>query len=501
MKPARFEKIIIDPITRLEGHGKIIVVLDENKNVIKAYLQIPELRGFEKFLEGRMAEDANIITPRICGVCPTAHHMASTKALDDLFHAEPPLAAKKIRELVYNIFMLEDHALHFYVLAGPDFIVEPTAPKEERNILGVLKKVGDLGLKIISVRRKLRLINEEIMGKVVHPTFGRPGGISKPLSEDVVKELKEIIDQALWLAVTTENVFKKIIETNNEVAKYLKSDIYREETYYMGIVDDKNRLNFYDGKIRIVDPKGHEVAKFDAHDYLNYIAEHVEPWTYVKFPYFKTIGWRGFKDGIDSGVLCVAPLARLNVSDSMPTPRAQEAFEEMIKFMGEKPVHYTLAMHWARAIEMIYSAERIKELLEDPDILSKEVLNIPTKTPGPIGIGAVEAPRGTLIHHYESDERSILTKVNLLVATQFNAARISLDIDKAAKMFVRGTEISEGMLNMVEIAFRAYDPCFACATHAWPGGLKLVVEFYDSKGGYLGKKYLDANFTTACNID
>lgn len=499
MTLSRREKIVIDPITRLEGHGKIVAILDENRNCVRAYLQVPELRGFEKFLEGRVAEDAAVITPRICGVCPTAHHMASTKALDDLFHVDPPVAAKKIRELVYNIFMLEDHALHVYVLAGPDLIVGPTAPKEERNILGVLKRVGDLGVKIISLRRRLRKLNEKIMGKVVHPTFGRPGGISKPLDTEVIKELREIADKGIEMAVTTEKVFRKIVESSQEVAKLLTSDAYRAETYYMGLVDDKNRLNFYDGKIRVVDPRGREVAKFDVHDYLKYIAEHIEPWTYIKFPYLKTVGWKGLVDGVDSGVLCVAPLARLNVSDSMPTPRAQEAFEEMIKFFGEKPVHYTLAMHWARVVEMIYAAERIKELVEDPDIESREVLNIPTERPGPVGIGVVEAPRGTLIHHYESDERGVLTRANLLVATQFNAARINISVDRAARAFIRGGEIREGFLNMVEMAFRAYDPCFACGTHAVPGGLRLVVEMYSEKGDFIGRRYL-GEISGACDM-
>lgn len=323
------KEVVVDPITRLEGHGKIVAILNEKGDCVRAYLQVPELRGFEKFLEGRVAEDAAVITPRICGVCPTAHHMASTKALDDLFHAEPTVAAKKIRELVYNIFMLEDHALHFYVLAGPDFIVGPDAPKEERNVVGVLKKVGDLGLKIITVRRKFRKLNEKIMGRVTHPPFGRPGGISKPLEPDVVKELRESINQAIELATTTSKVLKDVVLADQKIYKLITSDAYRHETYYMGLVDEKNRLNFYDGKIRIVDQKGKEYAKFDVHDYLKYIGEHIDSWTYIKFPYLKPVGWKGFVDGANSGVLSVAPLARLNVSDSMATPMAQEAFEDM----------------------------------------------------------------------------------------------------------------------------------------------------------------------------
>jgi len=490
MTSTGFTEIVIDPITRLEGHGKIVVVINEKGECTKAYLQIPEVRFFEKFLVGRHAEEASVITPRICGVCPTAHHMASTKALDDLFHVDPPTPAKKIRELVYNIFMLEDHALHVYALGGPDIIVGPTAPKEERNLLGVIKRLGEPAIKLLKIRRELRRINEKIMGRTVHPTFGRPGGISKPLPSDLVKELRGMINDAINLATETHKLFKKIALGNPEISKLLVSEAFRHETYYMGLVDEKNRLNFYDGMIRVVDPKGREVAKFHVKDYLNYIAEHIEPWTYITFPYFKPVGWKGFRDGVDSGVLCVAPLGRLNVSDSLATPLAQEAFEEFIEFYGEKPVHNTMATHWARVIEMVYAAERIKELAEDPDIESSEVLNIPEGKPGPEGIGVVEAPRGTLIHHYYSDEQGIIKKANLLVATQFNAARISLSIDKAARTFVKGVEVNEGILNIVEMAFRAYDPCFACGTHALPGELKLQVVIYDTDGRILAKKTL-----------
>ncbi|MEM1600889.1 MAG: Ni/Fe hydrogenase subunit alpha, partial [Sulfolobales archaeon] len=483
--------VIIDPITRLEGHGKIAIFLDDEGNVVNAYLQVPELRGFEKFLVGRPAEDAPQITSRICGVCPTAHHMAATKALDDLYAVEPPSPARKVRELVYNLFMFEDHALHFYVLGGPDFIVGPKAPKAERNVFGVLKKVGsEVGLKVIKTRKAARDMITAIAGKVIHPVFGLPGGIAKPVDESLRSKLLEVANSLVDFALFTRKIFKDLVLSNREYLDLILSDAYTHRTYYMGLVDDKNRLNFYDGKLRIVDPRGREYAKFDVHEYLNYVAEHIEPWTYIKFPYLKTVGWKGFIDGPDSGILCVAPLARLNVSDSMATPMAQQAFEEMYETLGEKPVHYTLATHWARVIEIIYAAERIKELAEDPDIESREVLNIPTKIPGPTGIGVVEAPRGVLIHHYESDERGILRKANLLVATQWNAARINMSIDKAARALIRGGEVREGLLNMIEMAFRAYDPCHACGTHALPGELKIIVELYNEKGELLEKKYL-----------
>jgi F420-non-reducing hydrogenase large subunit len=481
----KLREVVINPITRLEGHGKIVIVLDDAGNCVKAYLQVPELRGFEKFAVGRHAEDMPQITPRICGVCPTAHHMASTKALDDLYKVEPPEPAKKIREMFYNIFMVEDHALHFYILAGPDFIVGPRAPKEERNVVGVIKKVGtEVGLRIIQMRKKLRKLMEMIGGKAIHPVFGLPGGISKPLSQEAVETARKVSEEAVQFAEFTYKIFKDIVIANKEYLDLITSEAYTHRTYYMGLVDEKNRLNFYDGKIRVVSPRGTEYAKFDVHQYLDHIAEHVEPWTYIKFPYLKKIGWKGFTDGEDSGVMSVAPLARLNVADSMATPRAQEAYEEMYETLGGKPVHHTLANHWARVIEIIYAAERFRELANDPDIESKEVRNLPTATPEE-GIAVVEAPRGTLIHHYQTDPNGIIKKANLLVATQHNAARIALSVDKAARNLIKQGKIDQGILNMVEIAFRAYDNCHACASHSLFGGVPLKFYLYDINGQLL----------------
>ena len=475
-------EIVINPITRLEGHGKIVIVLDDDGNCKKGYLQIPEIRGFEKFAEGRHAEDMPQITSRICGVCPLAHHMASTKTLDDLFNAEPPSPARKIREIAYNIFMLEDHALHVYWLGGPDFIVGPTAPKAERNILGVVAKVGkEVGLKVITMRKKLRKTNEMIAGRTIHPVLGLPGGVARPISSEEAQEIRKLGDESLEFALFTLKTFKDIVLSKKEYVDLITSDAYTHQTYYMGLVDEKNRVNFYDGKLRVTSPSGTEFAKFDAHDYLEHIAEHVEPWTYVKFPFLKRIGWKGFVDGEDSGIMSVAPLARLNASDGMATPQSQEAYEEMFKTLGGKPVHHTLANHWARIIEMIYAAERLRELANDPEITEPNIRSLPTATPD-VGIGVVEAPRGTLIHHYETDDRGVIKKANLLVATQHNSARMALSVDKAARSLIRGGKIDDGMLNMVEMAFRAYDPCHACGTHTLPGSMPFMIYVYGEDG-------------------
>lgn len=478
-------RITIDPITRLEGHGKIDIFLDDRGEVDRAYFQVPELRGFEVFSRGRPAEDMPQITSRICGVCPTAHHMAATKALDDLYKVEPPPAAKKIRELIYNTFMLEDHALHVYILGGPDFIVGPDAPKELRNVVGVIQKVGvEVGKKVISMRRRLRELIAYVGGKVIHPVFGLPGGVAKGIAVEELPKFKELAKDGLDFALFTVQVFRDLILKNEGYVKLITSDTFTHKTYYMGMVDAENRINFYDGKIRVIDPTGKEFVKFAPREYLDQIAEHVEPWSYVKFSYLKSKGWQGFVEGPESGVYCVAPLARLNASEGMATPQAQAAREEFFAVLGDKPVHHTLANHWARVVEMVYAAERMIELLNDPEITSKDLRVIPKSTPT-VGIGIVEAPRGTLVHHYETDENGIIRKANLIVATQNNAARMAMSVEKSAKGLIHAGQVSEGLLNQIEMAFRAYDPCHGCATHSLPGQMPLIARVHGRDGRVL----------------
>lgn len=472
-------RILIDPITRLEGHGKIDIFLNDKGDVAKAYFQVPELRGFEVFSRGRPAEDMPQITSRICGVCPTAHHIASTKALDDLYKVEPTLTAKLIRELVYNIFFLEDHALHVYVLGGPDFIVGPDAPKELRNVVGVIQKVGiDIGKKVISMRRELRELITYLGGKVIHPVLGLPGGVAKALPPEELSGFQKIAKDGLDFALFTLQVFKDIVLKNEEYVKLITSDAYTHQTYYMGLVDENNKVNFYDGQIRVVDTIGAEWAKFPVQDYTDYIAEHVEPWSYIKFNYLKPLGWKGFVDGPDTSIYSVAPLARLNAADGMATPQAQKAYDEMYATLGGKPVHHTLANHWARVVEMVYAGERINEILSMPEITSKDIRTIPVNVPT-VGIGVVEAPRGTLIHHYETDEKGLIQKANLIVATQNNSARIAMSVEKSAKSLIHNFNVNDGLLNMIEMAFRAYDPCHGCATHSLPGTMPLKIYIYD----------------------
>jgi F420-non-reducing hydrogenase large subunit len=480
------KRISIDPVTRLEGHGKIDIFLNDEGEVANAYLQIPELRGFERFCLGRPAEEMPNLTARICGVCPEAHHMAATKALDDLFHVDPPPAAKKLRELFYSIFYATDHTTHFYALAGPDFVVGPTAPVAERNILGIVKKVGlDIAGKVLKMRRDGHHLIEMIGGRKVHPNWGLPGGVSRGINEEQRREIEQVGREAVEFALFSLNLFADVVLKNSDYVKLILGDTYVHRTYNMGTVDARNCVNFYDGLVRVVGPDGKEHAKYRAQDYREYVAERVEPWSYLKFPYLKKIGWKGLVDGVDSGVYKATPLSRLNAADGMATPLAQAEYEKFYETLGGKPVHHTLATHWARLIELLYAAEHWLELAADPEITSKEYRVLPKEKPTE-GVGCVEAPRGTLTHHYATDERGILTKVNLIVGTTNNNAPISMSVKKAAQSLIRkGQPVTEGLLNMVEMAFRAYDPCFGCATHSLPGRMPLEVTLRDPAGRVL----------------
>ena len=472
------KEITIDPITRLEGHGNISIFLNDAGEVENAYLKVPELRGFEQFCVGRRAELMPILTTRICGVCPVAHHFAAVKALDAAFNVEPPSTAKKLRELMYAGSIIYDHTLHFYYLGGPDFIVGPDAPPEKRNILGVIEKAGmEVAKEVIKHRAYGQKITEILGGKATHPVCGLPGGISKALSEENRQEIEKMAASSLNFAKLTLNIFHDIVLGNSKYVEMIKSDAYTMKTYYMGLVDENNKVNFYDGKIRVVDPTGKEFLKFEPKDYTTQIGEHVEEWSYAKFPYLKKVGWKGLTSGPDSGVYRVGPLGRLNASNGMATPLAQAEYEEMYKTLGGKPVHGTLAFHWARLIELLYATERALELVRDPEITSTNIRAKPGE-PGE-GVGVVEAARGTLYHHYTLDKDALVKDVNMIVATTNNYPAICMSVRDAAKGIIHAGKVDQGMLNRVEMAFRAYDPCFGCATHFAVGQMPLTVQVFD----------------------
>jgi len=469
-------RITIDPITRLEGHGKIEVLLDEEGNAQSAFLQVPELRGFETFCVGRPAEEMPQLTAHVCGVCPAAHHLASARALDALYRAPPPLAARRIQALYYNLFVFEDHLLHYWYMGGPDFYAGARAPAPMRSILGVLARVGaDLGKRILSVRKDARDVMAAIAGRTIHPVFSLPGGVSHPLDAETLRRAREVAPRLVRFAEDTLESFRKAVLEEREWSTALSSEVFRVRCHSMGMVDDAGRLTFLDGKIRIVDPAGAELALFSPEEWLEHIAERVEPWTYAKLTFLKRKGWKGFTEGSESGLYRVGPLARLNVAKAMATPRAEAERLRLFAALG-RPAHQTLAFHWARLVEALQAAEVIQALVADPELGSKDVRRVPAPLAGPgEGVGIVEAPRGTLIHHYQAGADGILTGVNLVVASQHNAAPVQISVRKAARGLIKGGKVDPFLLNLLEMAFRAYDPCNACASHALPGELPLVV--------------------------
>lgn len=477
------ERITIDPITRLEGHGKIEIFLDGEGNVANTYFQIPELRGFERFCVGRPVEDMPVLTNRICGVCPEAHHMAAAKAADAVYKVDIPRTAKMLRELLYSAFYVTDHTTHFYALGGPDFVMGPDAPVAERNILGVIHKVGlEIGGKVIQARKYGHTVIEIIGGRKIHPCTSIPGGQTRGINEEERVEIERMGRWSIEFAQFSLDLFADIVLGNQTYLDLILGDVFSHRMHYIGTVDENNHVNFYDGLVSVVDPNGKRLGKYAPHEYRDWIAERVETWTYLKFPYLKQVGWKGLVGGEGSGVYSATPLSRLNASDGMATPLAQEQYERFYETLGGKPVHQQLATHWARLIELLYAAERWVELATDPEITSDEFRTVATETPTE-GVGIVEAPRGTLTHHYWTDERGVLTKVNLIVGTTNNYAPISMSIKKAAESLItKGTVVTEGLLNMVEMAFRSYDPCFGCATHSLPGQMPLEVKITDAQG-------------------
>ena len=405
------KRISIDPVTRLEGHGKIDIFLNDEGDVENVYLQIPELRGFEQFCVGRPAEDMPNLTARICGVCPEAHHMAATKALDALFHVDPPPAAKKLRELFYSIFYATDHTTHFYALGGPDFVVGPTAPAAERNILGVVKKVGmDIAGKVLKMRRDGHHLIQMIGGRKVHPNWGLPGGVSRGINEEQRQEIEGLGREAVEFARFSLKLFEDVVLKNSEYVKLVTGDTYLHRTYNMGMVDANNCTNFYDGQIRVVGPDGARTCQVrrEGLPRVHRRAGRAVDLPEVPLPEEGRLERARRRPGKRrvQGHAAVALQRRRRYGDALGPGRVPEVLR---RCLGGKPVHHTLATHWARLIELLYAAEHWVELATDPQITSKEYRILPTATPTE-GVGCVEAPRGTLTHHYTSDERGILTQ-------------------------------------------------------------------------------------------
>lgn len=472
-------RITIDPITRLEGHGRIEIFLDDAGGVRDCYFQIPELRGFERFVVGRPIEELPRIVTRICGVCPANHHMASAKAVDACFGNEVPPLAHKLRDMYYQAHFIHSHIAHFYALAAPDFVCGPDADPRERNILGVVAKVGlEIGGRVIKARAQAQEIQKIIGGRSTHPVFCLPGGVSKGLSKDELDKIKPMADELYEFTLFSLELFRKVVLGNPKYVDLILHGPYNLKIQNMGLVDELNAPNFYDGKVRVVDYQGKELYKYSPSEYANIVAEHVEPWSYLKFPYLKQRGWNGFVEGIDSSIYMATPLARLNVADRMATPKAQEAFEEMFSTLGGKPSTALMGAHWARLVEMVQNAETLQRYCADPEITSPHYRIVPRGITGE-GVGIVEAMRGTLTHHYTCDKNGICTSANIIVGTTNNNAAIHMATKKVASTLIQpGKEPTEAILNMIEMAFRTFDPCFSCATHSLPGQMPLHVLVY-----------------------
>ncbi len=473
------KKIIIQPVSRIEGHAKVTIQLDDTGNVQDAKMQVIELRGFEKFCIGKPVEELPRITTSICGVCPWSHHLASSKACDAVFGVEPPPAGKKLRELCNSVAYCEEHILHFYFLAGADFVMGPDEDYSVRNVIGIAQKYPEIGKKVVRCRWLAAEMLDVISGKAIHPVTSVPGGYSKPLKPEELEKLKPMANEIFEFAkfsidYAKKNIFPKYLDAVKEIGVI--------ETGFLGTVKEDGALDLYDGKLRMMTPDG-KYEDFTYEQYTDYIAEHVEPWSYLKFPYMKKAGEFSMDLVSPKGIYRTNTLARLNVCDYIPTPLAQAELEEFRKNFG-RPAQLTLLYNWARLIELLYNAENVVRLLNDPEITSTDI-RVPVKPREARGVGCVEAPRGTLIHDYETDANGIVKNVNLIVGTTHNNAPINMSVLKTAKTYIKDGKYDQGILNRIEMAIRAYDPCLSCATHNLDGSISVLVKIVDKNNNVI----------------
>jgi len=463
------EKITIEPVTRIEGHAKVTIHMNDNGSVDHAYFHVNEFRGFEKFCEGRMVFEMPQITPRICGICPVSHHLAAAKAGDLVMGVKPPRTASLLRELMHMGQIIQSHGMHFFELAGPDLILGFDADPAIRNVVGLIGADPALTLRAVELRKYGQDIIYQVGGRRIHPNFAVPGGVNRAMTEEKRDHMLIGLDQAIETTQIGIQLIKDWVDANIEDIE--KFAVFH--TGYFGLVTPENGLELYDGNIRLVDKDGEELENFKSQNYLDIISEHVEDWSYLKFPYYKKMGW-------PEGVYRVGPLGRLNVVEKIDTPLAQEEFEVYRQINDGKPVYHTLYYHYARLIETLFAIERARELLEDPDLMGNDILNRKYDFKGE-SVGVIEAPRGTLFHHYWAKPNGQLERVNLIVSTGHNNWAMSEAVDSVAKTYVKGPQVQEGMLNRVEAAIRAYDPCLSCSTHAI-GQMPIKIDVMDAKG-------------------
>jgi NAD-reducing hydrogenase large subunit len=466
----RQKKIVINPVTRIEGHAKVTIRMDESGKIDAARMHIVEFRGFERFVRGRLYWEAPTIVQRLCGICPVSHHLCAAKAMDGIVGVDKLTpTAEKMRRLMHYGQTFQSHALHFFHLSSPDLLLGYDADPAIRNVIGIVLKYPDLAKQAILMRKYGQEVIKATAGKKIHGTGAIPGGINKSLSDEEIAFLKKDIDQMLEWSVASVDLYKKLYMDDIDNL----SSLGAFESNFVSLVRKDGALDLYDGLLRAKDPDGKII--FDMVkpiDYLKYIREGVRNWSYMKFPFIQSLGQ-------DKGWYRVGPLARVNNCDFIDTPLAEEMRKDFMQLGKGRPVHSTMAYHWARLIEVVHSAEKIKELLDDPDIQGDDLVTMGKRREEAVAI--LEAPRGTLFHHYKVDDKDQITMANLIVSTTNNNEPMNRAITRVAEDHLVGQKITEPLLNLVEVAIRAYDPCLSCATHAI-GKMPMKVKLVDAEG-------------------
>ena len=478
------QKLTIEPVTRVEGHGKVTIHLDDDNNVVQSRLHIVEFRGFERFVQGRPYWEAPVLVQRLCGICPVSHHLAAAKALDVIVGAGPDgltATGEKMRRLMHYGQMFQSHALHFFHLVSPDLLFGIDASPEKRNVIEVAKEFKELAVQGVMMRKFGQEVIRATAGKKIHGTGAIPGGINKNLSLEerdfFIKGNDPLnIDKMVEWSKDALNLFKGYHKENRQLVDTFATF----PSNHLSLVRKDGALDFYHGVIRAVDQNGEKILHdIDYQNYLDYIGEEVKSWSYMKFPFLKSLGKK-------EGWYRVGPLARLNTCDFIPSPLAQKEFEEYKAYTKGKPNNMSMHMHWARLIETLHAAEIMRDLLNDPDLQGGDLVAKGTKCKE--GVGLIEAPRGTLFHHYAIDDNDLISMCNLIVSTTNNNEPMNKAVRSVADEMISGQRsIKEGMLNAVEVAIRAYDPCLSCATHAI-GKMPLEVSLVDANGETLDRK-------------
>jgi len=479
MNATNLKKVVIEPVTRVEGHGKVTILLDEDKKVKQARLHIVEFRGFERFIQGRPFWEVPVLVQRLCGICPVSHHLAAAKAMDIIVGGENLTpTAEKMRRLMHYGQMFQSHVLHFFHLCSPDLLFGFDADPAIRNIIGVAQKYPDLAVQGVMMRKYGQEIIEATAGKKIHGTGAVPGGVNKNLSIEERDHFLKDIDKMLEWSLGAVKIAKDYTMENLDMVKPFGSF----DSNHLSLIREDGAMDLYHGGLRCIDPEGNKIFDhIDYSNYLDYIAEEVRPWSYMKFPFIKSLG-------TEKGWYRVGPLARVNTCDFIDTPLAEKERKEFMALTGGKPNNITLAYHWTRMIETLHSAEKIRDLLNDPDLQGNDLITKGERRDEAIAL--IEAPRGTLFHHYKVDKNDQVTMANLIVSTTNNNEPMNRAVTKVAEDHLSGVEITEGLLNHIEVAIRAYDPCLSCATHAM-GKMPLIVTLVDHLGDVVDKKIKD----------